>query len=235
MGLQRELAKKSTVSSFNRILCQAEVFGISFMIYSWAICHHLSKSVCVNPFCDMWMCMSMACYSMLFHVCTFFHFVRLGQNREWNAAAFEAKSSHWSCRCSKLCTLAATLWNMNWLQVDLIPKFIMASGDLAQRWDEKSLAGPQCIGIALHSGIGIQAERWRRREIREILWAEVKILLKTRVSRYLEFRTETLEDFWELSSFCAWWGYTSVLMMLPLCDFLTLMYMLCLCNWNSDK
>lgn len=58
------------------------------------------------------MCMSMACYSMLFHVCTFFHFVRLGQNREWNAAAFEAKSSHWSCRCSKLCTLAATLWNL---------------------------------------------------------------------------------------------------------------------------
>ena len=131
--------------------------------------------------------------------------------------------------------LAATLWNMNWLQVDLIPKFIMASGDLAQRWDEKGLAGPQCIDIALHSGIGIQAERRRRREIREILWAEVKILLKTRVSRYLEFRTETLEDFWELSSFCAWWGYTSAPMMLPLCDFLTLMYMLCLCNWNSDK
>ena len=143
----------------------------------------------LSPFVKMCLCKSILRHvnvyvnGMLFHVIPCLHCFPLpwGWDRTENGMPLPLKQSPLTGHAdaasyAPLQCLAATLWNMNWLQVDLIPKFIMASGDLAQRWDEKGLAGPQCIDIALHSGIGIQAERRRRREIREILWAEVKIL-----------------------------------------------------------
>ena len=55
--------------------------------------------------------------------------MRLGQNREWNAMALEEYGNPWKPTSGD--SFAIVFLSFGAFQVDLIPKFIMASGDLA--------------------------------------------------------------------------------------------------------